>query len=104
MATFKCGRNKAWLDPSASAEIAKATTRADIRELVDKGLIKYVPRHPWKPQKKQLPSAVVERKVLRSRERNRKRQVYWQRQKNLDEQRQLRDEARVLYKELYETS
>ena len=27
MAVFKCGREKAWLDPSATAEIAKATTR-----------------------------------------------------------------------------
>ncbi|WMW21214.1 50S ribosomal protein L19e [Methanolobus mangrovi] len=38
-----CGVHRVWLDPEASAEIAVAITRADIRELVAAGSIKAVP-------------------------------------------------------------
>ncbi|MFC6733366.1 MULTISPECIES: 50S ribosomal protein L19e [unclassified Haladaptatus] len=34
------GKNKVWMDPEASAEIAEAITREDIRELVADGSIK----------------------------------------------------------------
>ena len=38
-----CGVHRVWLDPEASADIAVAITRADIRELVEAGSIKAVP-------------------------------------------------------------
>lgn len=38
-----CGVHRVWLDPEASAEIAVAITRADIRELIEAGSIKAIP-------------------------------------------------------------
>lgn len=35
-----CGMNRVWFDPSALDEIASAATKEDIRELVERGLIK----------------------------------------------------------------
>jgi large subunit ribosomal protein L19e len=35
-----CGKNKLWFDPEAQGDIAEAITRADIRELVDDGVIR----------------------------------------------------------------
>lgn len=37
---LECGVHRVWLDPEATSEIAVAITRADIRELIDKGSIK----------------------------------------------------------------
>jgi large subunit ribosomal protein L19e len=34
------GKNKLWFDPEAQGDIAEAITRADIRELVDDGVIR----------------------------------------------------------------
>ena len=34
------GKNKLWFDPDAQGDIAEAITRADIRELVDDGVIR----------------------------------------------------------------
>jgi large subunit ribosomal protein L19e len=34
------GKNKVWFDPDAQGDIAEAITRADIRELVDDGVIR----------------------------------------------------------------
>ncbi len=38
-----CGVHRVWLDSEASAEIAVAITRADIRELIEAGSIKAIP-------------------------------------------------------------
>lgn len=38
-----CGLHRVWLDPEASADIAVAITRADIRELVAAGSVKAIP-------------------------------------------------------------
>ena len=38
-----CGMNRVWFDPSALDEIASAATKEDIRELVEKGVIKRKP-------------------------------------------------------------
>lgn len=37
---LKCGINRVWMDPDRSEEIAKASTRADIRILIKGGAIK----------------------------------------------------------------
>jgi large subunit ribosomal protein L19e len=34
------GKNKIWFDPDAQSEIAEAITRADVRELVEDGIIR----------------------------------------------------------------
>jgi len=38
-AVLKCGRNKVWLDPNETSEIANANSRATIRKLAKDGLI-----------------------------------------------------------------
>merc|ERR1712042_355760 len=38
-AVLKCGRNKIWLDPNETTEIANANSRQNIRKLVKDGLI-----------------------------------------------------------------
>ncbi|CAI9721409.1 ribosomal L19-like [Octopus vulgaris] len=38
-AVLKCGRNKVWLDPNETSEIANANSRQNIRKLVKDGLI-----------------------------------------------------------------
>merc|ERR1711976_613925 len=38
-AVLKCGKNKVWLDPNETAEIANANSRQNIRKLIKDGLI-----------------------------------------------------------------
>lgn len=38
-AVLDVGKNRVWLDPNSQDEIADAITRADVRDLVDRGLI-----------------------------------------------------------------
>ncbi|MRA75730.1 50S ribosomal protein L19e, partial [Bacillus thuringiensis] len=38
-AVLKCGKNKIWLDPNETNEIANANSRQNIRKLVKDGLI-----------------------------------------------------------------
>ncbi|XP_076332991.1 ribosomal protein L19 [Tachypleus tridentatus] len=38
-AVLKCGRNKVWLDPNETSEIANANSRQNIRKLIKDGLI-----------------------------------------------------------------
>ncbi len=38
-----CGMNRVWFDPDALEEIAAAATKEDIRELIERGLIKRKP-------------------------------------------------------------
>jgi len=38
-----CGMNRVWFDPDALDEIATAATKEDIRELIERGLIKRKP-------------------------------------------------------------
>merc|ERR1712142_428185 len=38
-AVLKCGRNKIWLDPNETTEIANANSRQNIRKLIKDGLI-----------------------------------------------------------------
>jgi len=40
---LECGMNRVWFDPTALDEIASAATKDDIRELIEKGLIKKKP-------------------------------------------------------------
>ncbi|WP_457591285.1 50S ribosomal protein L19e [Geoglobus sp.] len=40
---LECGVNRVWLDPNALDEIASAATKDDIRELIERGLIKRKP-------------------------------------------------------------
>ena len=40
---LECGMNRIWFDPTALDEIASAATKDDIRELIEKGLIKRKP-------------------------------------------------------------
>lgn len=40
---LKCGTSRVWMDPKAAAKINAAITRADVRRLIDKGLIKKLP-------------------------------------------------------------
>ncbi|MDK2876371.1 MAG: large subunit ribosomal protein L19e [Archaeoglobaceae archaeon] len=37
---LKCGGNRVWFDPEAIEEISTASTKQDIRELIEKGVIK----------------------------------------------------------------
>lgn len=39
-AVLKCGENRVWLDPEKKADIEGAISRADIRSLVEQGIIK----------------------------------------------------------------
>ena len=38
-----CGVNRVWIDPNALDEVAAAATKDDVRELIEKGLIKRKP-------------------------------------------------------------
>ncbi|WP_456368964.1 50S ribosomal protein L19e [Geoglobus sp.] len=40
---LECGVNRVWLDPNALDEIASAATKDDVRELIERGLIKRKP-------------------------------------------------------------
>ncbi len=40
---LECGENRIWFDPEALEEISTASTKQDIRELVEKGVIKKKP-------------------------------------------------------------
>jgi large subunit ribosomal protein L19e len=40
---LECGMNRVWFDPTALDEIASAATKDDIRELIERGLIKRKP-------------------------------------------------------------
>ena len=40
---LKCGQNRVWFDPSALEDISSAATKEDIRELIEKGVIKRKP-------------------------------------------------------------
>ncbi|RLI87113.1 MAG: 50S ribosomal protein L19e [Archaeoglobales archaeon] len=40
---LKCGMNRVWFDPTALDEISSAATKDDVRELVEKGVIKRKP-------------------------------------------------------------
>ncbi len=40
---LECGINRVWFDPTALEEIASAATKDDIRELIERGLIKKKP-------------------------------------------------------------
>uniref|UniRef100_A0A7C3REL8 Large ribosomal subunit protein eL19 n=1 Tax=Archaeoglobus fulgidus TaxID=2234 RepID=A0A7C3REL8_ARCFL len=40
---LKCGENRVWFDPAALEDIATAATKQDIRELIEKGVIKRRP-------------------------------------------------------------
>ncbi len=42
-AILKCGTNRVWFDPSALEDIAAAATKDDIRELIERGVIKRKP-------------------------------------------------------------
>ena len=46
---LRCGKNKAWLDPNETNEIANANSRQRIRKLIKDGLIiwKPVTVHSW---------------------------------------------------------
>jgi len=40
---LKCGQNRVWFDPSALEDISSAATKEDVRELIEKGVIKGKP-------------------------------------------------------------
>lgn len=40
---LECGENRVWFDPTALDEIAGAATKEDIRELIERGVIKRKP-------------------------------------------------------------
>ncbi len=40
---LKCGQNRVWFDPSALEDISSAATKEDVRELIEKGVIKRKP-------------------------------------------------------------
>ena len=40
---LECGENRVWFDPTALDEIASAATKEDIRELIERGVIKRKP-------------------------------------------------------------
>jgi large subunit ribosomal protein L19e len=40
---LKVGENRVWLDPSKTEEIKKAITRADVKKLIEKKIIKALP-------------------------------------------------------------
>ncbi len=40
---LECGENRIWFDPEAIEEISTASTKQDIRELIEKGVIKRKP-------------------------------------------------------------
>ncbi len=42
-AVLKCGQNRIWFDPTALEDIATAATKEDIRELIERGVIKRKP-------------------------------------------------------------
>ncbi len=42
-AVLKCGQNRVWFDPTALEDIATAATKEDIRELIERGVIKRKP-------------------------------------------------------------
>lgn len=37
---MKCGADKVWIDPAKLSDVSQAITRADVRRLIQKGLIK----------------------------------------------------------------
>ncbi len=41
---LKCGRSRVWFDPSRIADISEAITSADIRRLINDGVIKKMPK------------------------------------------------------------
>jgi len=41
---LKCGRTRVWFDPSRIADISEAITSADIRRLINDGVIKKMPK------------------------------------------------------------
>lgn len=41
---LKCGLTRVWLDPARSADIAEAITAADVRKLIDDGVIREIPK------------------------------------------------------------
>lgn len=41
---LKCGKSRVWLDPSRSADISEAITAADVKRLVNDGVIKALPK------------------------------------------------------------
>jgi large subunit ribosomal protein L19e len=49
---LKVGENRVWLDPSKTEEIKKAVTRADVRKLIEKKIIKALPKELKKPKEK----------------------------------------------------
>jgi len=40
---LKCGQNRVWFDPSALEDISSAATKEDVRELIERGVIKRKP-------------------------------------------------------------
>ncbi len=40
---LKCGVNRIWIDPNALDEVSSAATKDDIRELIERGIIKRKP-------------------------------------------------------------
>lgn len=40
---LKCGENRVWFDPTALEDIATAATKDDIRELIERGVVKRKP-------------------------------------------------------------
>jgi large subunit ribosomal protein L19e len=49
---LKVGENRVWLDPSKTEEIKKAVTRADVKKLIEKKIIKALPKELKKPKEK----------------------------------------------------
>ena len=49
---LKVGESKVWLDPSNTKDIQGAITRADIKRLIKKGMIKSLPKKVKKPKEK----------------------------------------------------
>lgn len=49
---LKVGENRVWLDPTKTEEIKKAITKADIRKLIQKKIIKALPEKVKKPKEK----------------------------------------------------
>jgi len=40
---LKCGENRVWIDPNALEDVSSASTKDDIRELIESGVIKRKP-------------------------------------------------------------
>jgi large subunit ribosomal protein L19e len=49
---LKVGENRVWLDPSKTEEIKKAVTRADVKKLIEKKIIKALPEKLKKPKER----------------------------------------------------